>query len=99
MDFKVIWTDSAIADLREICDYVAQENPPAAEKAGRGILDHVKILESFPLIGPAYPRRSRGTIREIVYRKYRIFYEVVDKPKRVHVLRVWHGARDEPDLR
>jgi addiction module toxin, RelE/StbE family len=98
MDFKIIWTDSAIADLKEICDYISRDNPSVAEKVGRGILDHVKILETFPFIGPAYPRRSSGAIREIVYRKYRIFYDVTDKPRHVHVLRIWHGMRDEPEL-
>lgn len=68
MDFRVIWTDSAIADLKETCDYISQDDPAAAEMTGRGILNHVRILEAFPLIGPAYPRRSDGAIREIVYR-------------------------------
>ena len=98
MDFKVIWSDSAIADLKQIHEYISLENDVAAEKVGRGILDHVKILETFPTIGPAYPRRSSGIIREIVFRHYRIFYEVSDKPKSVNILRVWHGARGEPDL-
>ena len=99
MDFKVIWADSAIADLKEICDYISRDNPPASEKIGRGILNHVRILETFPLIGPAYPRRSGGAIREIVYDNYRIFYEVTETSKVVHVLRVWHGARGEPNLK
>ena len=99
MDFKVIWTESAIADLKDICEFISADNPAAAEKVGRGILDHARILETFPFIGPAYPRRSRGAIREIVYRNFRIFYEVTDKPKRVCILRVWHGARGQPDLR
>jgi plasmid stabilization system protein ParE len=47
MDFKVIWSDSAISDLKEICDYIARDKPNAAEKVGRGILEHVKLLESF----------------------------------------------------
>ena len=98
MDFKVIWTDSAIADLEEICEYIASNDRTASRRVGRGILDHVKILESFPFIGPAYPRRSSGTIREIVFRNYRIFYEVSDKPKSVYILRIWHGARGEPEL-
>jgi addiction module RelE/StbE family toxin len=98
MDFKVIWTDSAIADLKDICDHITRDNPTAAEKTGRGILNHVKILETFPLIGPAYPRGSGGMIREIVYAKYRIFYEVTQESKVVHVLRVWHGARREPNF-
>ena len=99
MDFKIIWTDSAIADLKEIVDYISRDNPLASEKLGRGILEHVKILEIFPFIGPAYPRRSSGTIREIVYGNYRIFYEVANQLKTVHVLRIWHGARGEPKFR
>lgn len=99
MDFKVVWTDSAIGDLKEICEHIALDNRSAAEKVGRGILDHVRILETFAFIGPAYPRRSSGTIREIVYRNYRIFYEINEKQKRVHVLPIWHGARGEPELR
>ena len=98
MDFKVIWTDSAIEDLKEICDDIALDNPSASQKVGHGILDHVRILETFPSIGPAYPRRSAGVIREIVFRNYRIFYEISDKSKAVHVLRVWHGARGGPKL-
>jgi len=39
-----------------------------------------------------------GKIREIVFEKYRIFYEVLSEPKTVNVLRVWHGARGEPML-
>ena len=99
MDFKLIWTDSAISDLKEICGYIARDNPPASAKTGKGILGHVKILETFPLIGPAYPRGSRGSIREIVYGNYRIFYEVLEKTKTVYIVRVWHGARSEPILR
>jgi plasmid stabilization system protein ParE len=73
MDFKIIWTDSAIADLEEICGFIARDNSAAAEKTGRGILEHVKILETFPFIGPAHPRRSSGAIWEIFFGKYRIF--------------------------
>jgi len=99
MDFKVIWTDSAISDLKDICEYISRDNPTASEKTGRGILSHVKILETFPFIGPAYPRGSSGSIREIVYGNYRIFYEITQKTNVVHVLRVWHGARGEPNFR
>jgi toxin ParE1/3/4 len=98
MDFKIVWADSAIADLKDICDYIAIDNRSAAQRTGRGILDHVKILETFPLIGPAYPRRSTGAVREIVFRRFRIFYEVAEKPKSVRILRIWHGARGEPEL-
>ena len=96
MDFKVIWSDAAIADLHDICSYIAQDNPQAAQRMGRGILDHVRILASFPSIGPTYPRGARGSLREIVFRSYRIFYDVSEASRSVEILHVWHGAREEP---
>ncbi len=96
MDFKIIWSDAAIADLQDICSYVAQHDPQAAGRIGRGILDHVRILASFPFIGPSYPRGARGTLREIVFRSYRIFYDVGEESLSVEILHIWHGARDEP---
>jgi toxin ParE1/3/4 len=96
MDFKVIWSDQAILDLHEICSYIAGHDPQAAQRMGRGILDHVRILSSFPFIGPTYPRGARGPLREIVFRSYRIFYDVWEESRRVEILHVWHGAREEP---
>lgn len=98
MGFKIIWSDAAIEDLHAICLYIAQHNPQAARQVGQGILDHVGILGSFPFIGPAYPRGTQGPLREIVYRSYRIFYDVSEAQRRVEILHVWHGARAEPEF-
>ena len=98
MDFKVIWADAAIADLHEVCSFIARDNPEAALRVGQGILDHVRILAQFPFIGPAYPRGARGSLRQIVFRSYRIFYDVAEESGRVEILHVRHGAREEPTL-
>ncbi len=96
MDFEVVWSDAAIADIRDICTYIAHHDPQAAQRIGRGILDHVHILATFPFIGPTYPRGARGPLREIVFRSYRIFYDVSEASRSVEILHIWHGARDEP---
>src|SRR5262245_29351052 len=98
MAYEVIWSDAAVADLHDLCSYIAQDHPRAAEEVGIGILDHVRILTTFPFIGPPYPRGTSGPLREIVFRPYRIFYEVSDELRLVHILHVWHGARREPLL-
>lgn len=98
MDYTVIWSEAAIEDLREICSYIAADNPDAAGRVGKGILDHVHILTSFPFIGPSYPRGSDGTLREIIFRPYRIFYDVSESDGVVEILHVWHSARDEPEF-
>ncbi len=65
MDFKIVWSDAVIADLEEICSYVAQHDPQAVGRIGRGVLNHVRILASFPFIGPTYStRRERNTARD-----------------------------------
>lgn len=64
MDFKVIWSDEAIGDLHDLCSYIAQRDPDAARRMGHGILDHVRILASFPFIGPTYPRGADGPLRQ-----------------------------------
>jgi plasmid stabilization system protein ParE len=76
MDFKVIWSDQAIEDLRELCAYISRHDSEAALRMGNGILDHVQLLAQFPFIGPPYPRGTQGPLREIVFRSYRIFYDV-----------------------
>jgi len=39
MDFKIIWSDAAIADLQDIWAYIAQHDSQAAERVGRGIVE------------------------------------------------------------
>jgi len=99
MDCKIVWTDPARDDLREIMTYIAADNPEASRRVGMDIYDTVGMLATFPLIGPPYPRGSNGRIREIVSWSYRIFYRVNAKKKLVEVLTIWHGARGTPVIR
>ena len=64
-----------IADLNDICSYIARQDPEAALRMGNGIIDHVRILGQFPFIGPTYPKGARWPLREIVFRLYRIFHD------------------------
>jgi plasmid stabilization system protein ParE len=98
MDWEVVWTEPAVTDLEEIVRFVGERNASAAESLRVELLNHVEVLGRFPLIGPLYEKDSTGRTREIVCRKYRIFYRVVDQARRVEILTVWHSARQEPDL-
>lgn len=96
MDFKIVWTDRAIEELRDVCCYIAERNSSAAEKVGNDIIRHVDILSSFPFIGPPYPRGATGGVREIRCGRYRIFYRVREPERLVQVLTIWHAARGAP---
>jgi plasmid stabilization system protein ParE len=94
MDCKIIWTDIALEDLREIVAYISSDNPEAGHRVGTDIYETVGLLASFPLIGPPYPRGSNGRIREIVCWSYRIFYRVTSKKKLVEVLTLARSPRN-----
>jgi plasmid stabilization system protein ParE len=97
-EFEIVWTEPALTNLEESVAYLERRSPSAAEKVRTEILEHVETLKSLPFIGPTYPRDRSGRTREIVCRKYRIFYRVHEAVKRVEILAVWYGARQEPEL-
>jgi len=98
MDFKIVWTEPAIQNLQDATAYISRDNREAAIRFGKELFQHIEVLNSFPYIGPVYPRGSDGNARQIVFRKYRIFYRVNEGLKIVEILAVWHGARQEPSF-
>src|SRR5436190_12342184 len=57
MDFKVLIADSAIADLKQIVEFVAEDNPEAAIPLGEKLLGHALSLATFPERFPFHDRR------------------------------------------
>lgn len=56
------------------------------------------MLAQFPEIGRVVPEENDGTIREIIFRPYRIIYKVLAEKRIVAIARIWHGARGEPEI-
>jgi plasmid stabilization system protein ParE len=98
MDWQVVWTEPAVADLEQIVRNAASQSPTTAESLRAELLESVEVLARFPLIGPAYERDRTGRVREILCRRYRIFYRVSEEQQRVEILTIWHSARREPKL-
>ncbi len=98
MDYEIVWSEPAAEQLETICRFIADDSPAAAERIRVEILDHVGLLERLPNIGPIYEADRKGGTREILCRKYRIFYRVDDEARRVDILTVWHASRLEPVL-
>lgn len=88
---EIIWTEEAERWLRDIYDYIAQDNPDAAMKVVEGIYERAQILETFPQIGHRYCEEAEGEIRILLYGHYRIAY-LISAPERINVLGTFHGA-------
>lgn len=96
MDFKVVWSPSARLDLREIVEFIAIDDLSAAERIGRALLQASKALASFPKKGRVVPEFGDESLREIHLRPFRIVYRIIDEPKTVEIVRIWHSARGKP---
>ena len=88
-------TESAQADLREIRDYIAKDNPAAARRVVERLRTQARKLAAMPGIG-----RSRKGLRPDLFSfpvgRHVLFYR--PQPGGIVLVRVIHGARDLPAL-
>lgn len=87
---EIRWSHEAAQWLKEIYEYIAQDNPAAAGKVVSGIYEKAQILRDFPEIGYKYREEPEGEIRILLYGHYRIAYLITDDP--IDILGVFHGA-------
>ena len=85
-------------DLRSIVTFIRSDSPSRAESFGYRLILEAEKLRSFPRRGRVVPEFRDEAIREIIVRPYRIIYRVSEERRALEIIRVWHGARGEPDL-
>ena len=50
-EMKILWSSTAISDLKSIRTYIAKDNPTAARKVAMRIKEGISHLRDFPLSG------------------------------------------------
>ena len=98
MEFQIVWSRSALRELREIRDYIAADNPTAANELVAEIQERVELLQTLPFGFPVYAPSLDDTVRHTVVGRYRVFYRVQPGQHRVRILKVWHSSRRDPPL-
>jgi plasmid stabilization system protein ParE len=91
---EIRWTSEAETWLKDIYDYIAQDNPAAASRVIEGIYQKAQMLSNFPDIDYIYRSDSEGEIRILLYGHYRIAYLRSDNENVISILGVFHGALD-----
>jgi toxin ParE1/3/4 len=86
----VVLTAEAEADLEQIADYIAADNPMRALSFVGELRELCERLAEIPKGFPLVPRYEHVGIRRRVYGAYLIFYRVAEG--QVDVLHILHGA-------
>lgn len=91
---KLRWTTPALRDLEAIGDYIARDNPAAADRVVTRILDQAELIAAHPHAGRT--GRVPGT-REAVISDTPFILPYRVREEAVEVLAVFHGARQWPE--
>jgi toxin ParE1/3/4 len=91
---RIVWSETAIANLVEIRKYIEQDKPVAARRLAQRILDSVERLAEHPHLG--HPGREPET-RELIVAgtPYIIAYQIYRS--RLCILAVLHAAQSRPE--
>ena len=91
---EIRWTKKAVQNLDAVELFIAQDNPIAALKVIKKIIQAIQLLKHHPSLGR--PGRIPNT-REFVVAgtPYIVPYRV--KEQKIEILRVFHAAMQWPD--
>jgi toxin ParE1/3/4 len=85
------FTPRARNDLRDILEYIAKENPAAADRVRRAFLDATKLIATRPHLGIRNVKVPELRSRLVARYPYRIHYRVEDAD--VWIIHIRHSAR------
>jgi len=88
---NLFFSRSAIHDLVRLREFIAQHSPNAAERISKRLRGAILELVKNPQIGRPVPD-FLGEVRELIFGKYVVRYEV--RSKELFVLRIWHAKED-----
>ncbi len=88
---KIVYTATALADMRGIGRYVQADSSVHARSFIQDLKHACAALAQTPRGYPAMPRFAEMGLRKRAFRDYLIIYRVADH---IEVFRILHGARD-----
>jgi toxin ParE1/3/4 len=94
---KIVWTEPAVEDLRELHAYIARDSETYASGFVERIILAADRLADYPKVGRVVPETNDENVRELLYQRYRIIYRV--KGDRIEMLSIIHGARDLEEIK
>ena len=74
---KIRWSRRIIAEIHEVREYLQPFSPSSAQRLTTAIFAKGALLETQPLLGRMVPEAERQDVRELLYKKYRLLYQIV----------------------
>ena len=86
---KLVYSQEAVSDLIRLRDFIAEQDPSAAERVSLELLTRIDYICSFPNMGKAVALSPEPVdIRDSIFGKYVVRY--VAQKDSIIILRIWH---------
>ena len=89
---RVVWSPRATSRAAEIVDYIARGRPQAALDWIEGLEKRLRALPGLPDQGRVVPEWYDPNVRELIYQRHRIIYEVHEG--HVEILTIRHSRQE-----
>ena len=90
---SIVFSKTARFDLKEIVDYIKRDSTKYALLEKKKIRDAIDKLRIQPLLGRVVPELNNEVFRELIFRNYRIIYEIVSREEEINIVAIHHHAR------
>lgn len=95
---RIVWSRTAHQDLRSLIKYISKDSPARAEQFGYKIVSNIELLQHHPHLGRVVPELNQTNLREVIVKPYRIIYRFQEQAQLIEIIRVWHSARNTPEI-
>lgn len=88
---KIIWSPRAVSNLEEICEYISRDSRYYALVLARQVVGIIDAIPRFPESGRIVPEYQDPSLREKIYKGYRIVYRI--RADLIEIVVISHGAK------
>lgn len=91
---RVVLSNEAIQDINNIYEYISRDSIRYAIETTRNIRLSIHNLENSPYLGKYVSELSDKHYRELLYKSYRIVYNISEKTDTVYIHFIIHSKRN-----
>jgi toxin ParE1/3/4 len=89
---RIVFTKIARLDLKEIVDFIKRDSIKYAILEKKKIEGAIEKIPQKPFSGRIFADLNNENIRELIFRNYRIIYEIIPE-KQINILTIHHHSR------
>lgn len=91
---QILISDEAYKDIESIFGYISHDSIKYANETSKNIYSRIYKLADNPYLGRCVPEFSNKQFRELIYKSYRIIYDISEDSNIIYIHFIVHSKRN-----